>query len=599
MSECHVIPLLIECGFRASLPVCIAWAATRLLASRSSAASRHFVWACAIAIALLLPFARIVTPRWSVANPAPIARLTSAARIKVAPPTISNVAATERIATDAADKPKDRRPIGFTPCAIATWIWITGAFVVFCYALIGHFAAWRLYRTTRRIQDCWIQDTEQLAREAGLSGPLRVVESSTISAPVVLHLWRPVIVMPETAGRWSRARIRAVLLHEFAHIKRNDLHVQSLAQFACALYWFNPLVWLAAQQLRLERERACDDFVLLGGTSGADYATHLFEIARGGSASIAAPFAIGLAEYRSQLEQRLVAVVNPRTPRHSATILGRFIVALPMLLVSLAAGAVQITARAIEVPVGAVNIPVSAVHARAVASELLTGGNPAKARSVPTEASAEGHSQPEEFHWAARMHEPQTIEVRLGCGSIQVLRSTDHSVRVQARTDKPRHSEIRAVATSSGVKFCNIITTPRESRNYCEPGQDTTSRIQEDQPVTEFVIYVPAGLHFTGSTILGDITAERPSADNDMATIDGNITLLVAPEEGANFNGNVIEGEIDSDFPLNDNTPTLPTGKRPAINAPRIVHAIVGSGGPRLSAMVVNGNIRLLRRSAE
>jgi hypothetical protein len=84
-----------------------------------------------------------------------------------------------------------------------------------------------------------------------------------------------------------------------------------------------------------------------------------------------------------------------------------------------------------------------------------------------------------------------------------------------------------------------------------------------------------------------------------MATIDGNITLELATEEGANFNGNVIEGAMESDFPLTDNTPTLPTGERSAMKAPRIVHAIVGSGGPHLSAMVVNGNIRLLRRSAE
>ena len=117
--------------------------------------------------------------------------------------------------------------------------------------------------------------------------------------------------------------------------------------------------------------------------------------------------------------------------------------------------------------------------------------------------------------------------------------------------------------------------------------------------MTEFVIYVPDSLHFSGSTILGDITAERPSADSDLATINGSITVKLAPEEGANFNGNLVDGEIDSDFPLSDNTPTLPTGERTAMSAPRIVQAIVGSGGPRISAMVVNGNIRLLRRSAE
>ena len=594
----NVIPLLIECGFRASLPVGIAWATTRL-ASRSSAATRHFIWTCAITIALLLPLSMIVTPRWSVVTPAPLARLASAARIEAAPSTVRSGATTERIGLDAAvGTPKNRRPFGLTPWIIATWIWMTGAAVVFGYVLLGHFAAWRLYRTTRKRRHSWIQDAELLTREAGFSRPLSVVESTAISAPVVLHLWRPIVVMPEAAGRWSRARIRAVLLHELAHIKRNDSRIQSLAQLACAVYWFNPLIWFAAHQLRLERERACDDFVLVSGTSGADYATDLLEIACGSSARTVTHFAIGLAERRSQLEQRIVAIVNPRTPRHTTTILGRFMVALPMLLVALAAGAVQIKARAIQAPIGGIRIPVPAVQVRSGSPELSTSGTEAKMGSVATESNAERNSQAEWFRWSAQMHEHQTIEVHLGRGSIQVLPSTDGTVHVHARTDNSHRSEITAVSTSSGIKFCNIITTARESRNYCEPGPQT-SRIEEDQTATEFVIYVPASLHFSGSTILGDITAERPSADSDQATINGSITVELAPEESANFNGNLIDGEIDSDFPLSDNTPTLPTGERPAMSAPRIVQAIVGSGGPRISAMVVNGNIRLLRRSAE
>jgi beta-lactamase regulating signal transducer with metallopeptidase domain len=597
MSGLQVIALLIECGFRASFPAGMAWAATRL-ASRSSAATRHFIWACAIGIAVLLPLTTIVTPRWSVAVPAPLAGLASAARIEAAPSTTPSIATTERIGVDAVGRPKDRRPSGLTPAMVATWIWMIGAVVVSCYVLMGYFAAWRLYRTTRRMQDSWIENAEQLTREAGLRSPLSVVESAAVSAPVVLHLWQPIIVMPEAAGGWSRARIRAVLLHELAHIKRNDLHVQGLAQLACAVYWFNPLVWFAAHQLRLERERACDDFVLLSGTSRADYATHLFEIARGASASAAAPFAVGLAEYRSQLEQRLVAIVNPRTPRQSTTIVGRFIVVLTMLLVALAAGAVQIATPAIQVPVGAIKFPAPAIQIRASAVRLFTGATQLDVHSKQMESSARRNSQPEEFHWAATMREHQTVEVHLGRGSIHVLPSRDDTVRVQARTDDPRYSKIQAVSTPNGVKFCDVVTKGGESHSYCEPDQDT-ARIREEQPATEFVICVPAGLQFAGSTVLGNITAEHPRADSVMATVNGIITFELATDESANFNGNVIEGAIDSDFPLNDNTPTLPNGDRPAMKAPRIVHGIVGAGGPHLSATVVNGTIRLLRRSTE
>ena len=595
ISGSNVVLLLIECGFRASFPICIAWAVTRLV-PRSSAATRHFTWACAIAIAALLPIATIVTPRWSVTAPAPLARLASTTRLDAVPSTNPSVSTTERTGLDSTLRAKDPRPVGLPLSMIATWIWFAGAVVVFCYVVIGYSAAWRLYRTTRRIRKSWIQAAEQLTRQLRLNRALCLVESAQVSVPVVLHLWRPIIVMPEAAAQWTWSRVRAVLLHELAHIKRNDLRIQSFTQLACAAYWFNPLVWFAAHQLRLERERACDDSVLMGGTSGADYATHLFEIARGGSTRTFTPFAIGLAVFhRSQLEQRLVAILNPRTPRHSTTVLGRFILASPMLFAALTAGAIQITGRAIQVPVGAIKIPVTTMEVRAGEAQFSARATQVKTRSVPTEPSAEWNSPPEEFHWAATMHEHQTVEVHIARGSIRVLPSADDIVRVQARTDGPHKSGIQTVSTPSGVKFCNVVTTFGGSRNYCEQGQDK-SRVQEGQPTTDFVIYVPTGLHFAGSTVLGDITAELPSADIDMATIDGNITLQLATEQGATFKGNVIDGAIDSDFPLIDNTPTLPSGERPASNAPRIVHAIVGSGGPNLSAMVVNGNIRLLRR---
>jgi len=597
MSELHLIPLLIQCGFRASLPVAVAWAAARL-APCSSAATRHFMWACAIVTALFLPILTIATPRWGVAAPAPLTRLAAIAHTETDPSSIPHIAIAEQIQVDATYKPNVHWSGKLTSFMIATWVWMTGATLVSCYVLIGHLVAWRIYGTTRPVESNWVHEGQQLAKELGLRRALRIVESKQVSVPIVLQRWHPTIVMPVAATQWPWIRVRAVLLHELAHVKRNDLYMQLLAQLACAVYWFSPLIWLAAHQLRLERERACDDFVLLSGTPRADYATDLFEIARAGSRSPATSFAIGLALRRSQLEQRLAAIANPSTPR-CATVLGRFVVALPMLCVALAAGALQITVGAMPVPVGAIKIPASALQVHAGAAELVARGIQPKTHSVQADSNPERNSSPpEEFHWAATMHENPTVEVHLGRGTIHVLPSRDDTVRVQARTSDPRRSEIRAVSTSEGVKFCNVVARSNQSVNYCEPSPDS-SRIQGDQAAAEFVIYLPAGLHFGGSTVLGDITAERPEADCNMATTHGNITFELAAEGGATFNGNVIDGAIDSDFLLNGSTLTLPAGDRPHTNAPRIVHAIVGAGGPQLSAVVVHGKIRLLRRSTE
>ena len=76
----------------------------------------------------------------------------------------------------------------------------------------------------------------------------------------------------------------------------------------CALYWFNPLAWLAAARMRVERERACDDLVVaLGQTRPSEYAAHLLEIARQLSAAPRGALAVAR---RSGLEQRLRALLD-------------------------------------------------------------------------------------------------------------------------------------------------------------------------------------------------------------------------------------------------------------------------------------------------
>ena len=120
-----------------------------------------------------------------------------------------------------------------------------------------------------------------------------------------------------------------IAVHELAHIKRRDATAQLLTQVACALHWFNPLVWFAAWRLDVERERACDDLVLASGVRASAYAEHLLNVATKLSSSRWTQ-ACGLAMARSSsLHGRLAAVLSEKRNRRSVS---TFVVAACVLL---------------------------------------------------------------------------------------------------------------------------------------------------------------------------------------------------------------------------------------------------------------------------
>jgi hypothetical protein len=170
---------------------------------------------------------------------------------------------------------------------------------------------WRIARES----EPYAGRTDELARLAarvGLARAPRVLVSPRIAIPVAWGALRPAVLLPDDARSWSPERREIVLLHELAHVRRRDCATQALAHLACALYWFNPLAWVAASRLRLERERAADDCVLAAGARASEYADHLVEIARavrGGRAALSRSAAAAIAS-KSQLEERVRAILD-------------------------------------------------------------------------------------------------------------------------------------------------------------------------------------------------------------------------------------------------------------------------------------------------
>jgi beta-lactamase regulating signal transducer with metallopeptidase domain len=190
-------------------------------------------------------------------------------------------------------------------------LWFAGIVVLLLRVGLGLAATRRLGRRAACPRDGeWQRLVAELSRRIGLTRPVRVLCSARAVVPMTWGWFRPVVLVPEAGAAWSAARKRVVLLHELNHVKRHDCASQLIAHVACAVYWFNPLVWLAARALRIERERACDEAVVRDGTQASAYADHLLQIARAhrdtGWSSLAA---VAMAR-RSQLEGRLLSILD-------------------------------------------------------------------------------------------------------------------------------------------------------------------------------------------------------------------------------------------------------------------------------------------------
>ncbi|MCU0797260.1 MAG: M56 family metallopeptidase [Akkermansiaceae bacterium] len=169
-----------------------------------------------------------------------------------------------------------------------------------------------------------------------------IILSPWVSGPMAAGIFRPVIFVPSCWPSWSEETRRIVLTHELAHLRRRDPLWLVLGQLACALHWFNPLVWWLARRQRIDAEFACDASVVESGIPAKRYASLLCDLAAGGTPPATA---VAMAQ-ESLLRGRVKHLFQPAhvcPPLATALLLGSLIAAAVALSI--------IGTRSPEVPV--------------------------------------------------------------------------------------------------------------------------------------------------------------------------------------------------------------------------------------------------------
>jgi bla regulator protein BlaR1 len=315
-----------------------------LFMKRNSAAARHLALCLAFAGLLLFPVLSWtlpqldVLPHWMSIRPFHSTR-TWQPVTNWFPPAASEHIHTKTTPSSIPSEPRltaqgpstGSMPIPTSanaPWSFSKWllsIWLFGAFCVFAPTAAGLVSLWFLRRRSQVIRSGPLFAlVDQLKRDISYRGRLSLLTSKIRRMPMIWGVFRPAILLPEDAVDWPEERKRVVLLHELAHIQRHDFLTTLAARLACALHWFNPLVWIAARQIRREQEQACDDVVLRMGSSAEDYAEEVLEFAAAGSAaSVESLSAVAMAR-ASSLEGRLLAILDDTRNRTSPTRTGTF-----------------------------------------------------------------------------------------------------------------------------------------------------------------------------------------------------------------------------------------------------------------------------------
>jgi beta-lactamase regulating signal transducer with metallopeptidase domain len=185
-------------------------------------------------------------------------------------------------------------------------------------AKIG-FGFWQLRRLRRSCKVVDSADLDPLLRntlaEFGSSRLVTVCTSERVRTPAAIGFFKPAIILPPwSLQELSPVELNAVLLHEMAHLRRWDDWTNLAQEIMRALFFFHPAFWWIGRGLALEREMACDDFVLASNSNPRAYARCLVSVAEKSFLRRSLVLAQAVAGRMHQTTQRVMRILDAERP---------------------------------------------------------------------------------------------------------------------------------------------------------------------------------------------------------------------------------------------------------------------------------------------
>ncbi|MCC4608673.1 M56 family metallopeptidase [Xanthomonas campestris pv. zinniae] len=331
---------------------------------------------------------------------------------------MANAAAAASTAAHAGATAQAMQVGAWSPFAVAVLaLWAAGVLVLAAGTARAYLRSRALVRAAQPCTDRALVQALQMASEAhGLSHPPALRLSSQIDSPQLIGPWRPVLLLPAARlPHMADDDLDMALTHELIHLRRRDLWWGLLPALAQHLFFFHPLVHLAAREYAIAREAACDAAVVAGHRHCRhEYGRLLLQLGvaarpRGGVASASPSFL--------SLKRRLSMLQDTRAfPRLAAAMILAAVAVCGVLPLRLVAMPVPVTSPRMRPVV--VTAPVAPTAASAPASSAAGAAAPMgalPASALPAEAAAPaGHGVIADVLGAEPLHDEDADPTQSG-----------------------------------------------------------------------------------------------------------------------------------------------------------------------------------------
>ncbi len=313
----------------------------RILDKKLSAVMVFSMWAI-VAVKLVLPFgfeSQLSPLGWFDAAPVPIMAQVletepeTGQRMPYESPTAENTGSERLQPSDQNDRtllPLNQaepvpsqllpKPLRWAEWALVVWSAGVSAYAGWC--LLCRFqVSRRIIRKACPAPDSVLRLLDECQEQLGIRRKVKVCVQKVIAMPAITGLFRPVLIMSESALELDDNGIRYILLHELMHYKKGDLALIKLMNLLNALYWFQPLVWLCFSKVRADMETLCDQRVLesIDDKNQSGYLHTVLYFAREAHPG-RLNAALSLSDGRIKMERRIRGMFRPRRTKTASAV---------------------------------------------------------------------------------------------------------------------------------------------------------------------------------------------------------------------------------------------------------------------------------------